>query len=137
MRMTNPSGASVKVAGPTSWLWVLLFGSLYFLVKGMLGHMFISAIIAVFTFGISWLIYPFFTYRIIKNHYIHKGWADGPLPFAPTPTVILNLDNQLNVDARHAEGVMLEQGQTAKPVSVQQSTEQTPEVGSQEPKKLR
>lgn len=55
-------------------LWTLLFGTLYFALKGVWRHAVLSFILAGFTFGLSWLIYPFFARDILKNHFQRQGW---------------------------------------------------------------
>lgn len=57
-----------------SFLWCFLFGSLYFAYKGVWGHAILSFILALFTCGISWLIYPFFAERAIVDYYQKLGW---------------------------------------------------------------
>jgi hypothetical protein len=58
------------------WLWCLLFGGLYFAVKGVWTHFFIAFLLAILTGGISWIIYPFFAGSIIRKHYMRKGWVE-------------------------------------------------------------
>src|SRR2546427_10442657 len=41
-------------------LWCLLFGFFYFAIKGIWTHAVVGVVLACCTFGISWLIYPFF-----------------------------------------------------------------------------
>ena len=57
-----------------SWLWCLLFGCIYFAVKGNWRHAFASLGWAIVTFGVSWFIYPFFVYGINDKHYERQGW---------------------------------------------------------------
>lgn len=69
----NPkTGENVNIS--IAWLWTLLFGSFYFMFKGNWKHFFISFFAACFTAGISWLIYPFFAKKIMRNYYLEKGW---------------------------------------------------------------
>lgn len=56
------------------WLWTLLFGPFYFALKRIWVHTFISGVVAIMTFGASWLVYPFFSRQIIVNHYLRSGW---------------------------------------------------------------
>jgi len=56
-------------------LWCLLFGTLYFAVKGVWGHAVISLVLAILTVGISWLIYPFFAQQIVETNYLRRGWV--------------------------------------------------------------
>ena len=58
-RFKNPQNDYVEGVS-LAWLWVLLFGTIYFAVKGVWGHALVSFIFAFITWGISWLIYPFF-----------------------------------------------------------------------------
>ncbi len=57
-----------------AWLWVLLFGFVYFAVKGVWTHAIAGLVLAFLTFGISWLIYPFFAGSIMRTNYLRKGW---------------------------------------------------------------
>jgi len=66
----NNYEVTVSLAG----LWCFLFGCFYFAYKGVWGQAFLSGIIAVCTFGLSWLIYPFFAEKIIVDHYQKNGW---------------------------------------------------------------
>jgi hypothetical protein len=46
-------------------------------------HAAIGFVLGFFSWGLSWLIYPFFAYRIIVDSYRRKGWIeadDQPLP---------------------------------------------------------
>lgn len=52
-----------------SFLWCLLFGCFYFMVRGIWTHAVISILLAIITYGISWLIYPFFAKKIAMNHW--------------------------------------------------------------------
>jgi hypothetical protein len=58
----------------TPWLWCLLFGCIYFAVRGMWTHAVGAALLAIFTAGFSWLIYPFFARQIVETHYLRRGW---------------------------------------------------------------
>jgi hypothetical protein len=31
-------------------------------------------VIALFTLGLSWLVYPFFARGIVEKHYLRMGW---------------------------------------------------------------
>ena len=57
-----------------AWVWCLLFGPFYFAYKGVWPHAILSLFIAVVTGGISWLVYPFFTQRVMEKYYLHNGW---------------------------------------------------------------
>lgn len=66
-----------------SWLWVILFGPLYWIVRGVWTHALASFILAVCTAGLSWLVYPFFTYSILRHHYNKMGWVPGTPSYRP------------------------------------------------------
>ena len=75
MKFQNPSNDYIEEsAGALSWLWCLLFGPIYFLVKGNFFHALISFILAICTFGVSHLIYPFFVYGVNRTYYLKRGW---------------------------------------------------------------
>jgi hypothetical protein len=80
MRFQNPNNGYVETVSAPG-LWCLLFGPFYFASKGAWSHALISAVIAVFTCGLSWLIYPFFAGKAIERQYLRSGWTklDGPL----------------------------------------------------------
>lgn len=74
MLFENPANGYVEEVSD-AWLWVLLFGSFYFVVKGVWTQALLSFILAIFTLGSSWLIYPFFAAGIMRNHYLRRGWV--------------------------------------------------------------
>lgn len=73
MRFENPANGYVEkvTAAP---LWCLLFGCVYFAVKGVWTHA--VAALAIFTLGISWLVYPCFVTQIMRTHYLRRGWIE-------------------------------------------------------------
>lgn len=76
-RFKNPrTGQTVDLE--RAWLWTLLFGVGYFAVRGIALHAILSLLLAVATSGVSWLIYPFFARRIVRNHLIEHGWLALP-----------------------------------------------------------
>ena len=70
------SGEVIKMTTGFSWLWVLLFGCFWFGFKGMWGHAVLALGLAIVTSGLAWLLYPFFTYRIVKRHCRMSGWLE-------------------------------------------------------------
>jgi len=73
----NPSNGYTQTVKPlTAFAGCLLFGVLYFAYKGVWKHALISFVAAFMTFGISWLIYPFFAYGCVKNAYLERGWRE-------------------------------------------------------------
>jgi len=75
MRFQNSSNGFVEevTAAP---LWCLLFGFIYFAVRGVWTHAIAAFILAILTLGISWLIYPFFANDIMRTHYLRRGWFE-------------------------------------------------------------
>ena len=73
MTFTRPSnGFTVRIQAPR--FWTFLFGPLYFAVHGVWSHAFISFVVAVFTAGLSWLVYPWFAPSILERAYLRDGW---------------------------------------------------------------
>lgn len=75
MRFKNINNNYVEECS-VPWMWSLFFGSLYFAFKGVWSHTLISIILAFVTFGLSWLIYPFFAKGIIRKKYLRDGWIE-------------------------------------------------------------
>jgi hypothetical protein len=73
MRFTNPLNEHV-VTVRAPWLWTLLFGPLYMAFHEAWGQALVSFVVACVTVGLSWVIYPFFARRIVRNAYLRKGW---------------------------------------------------------------
>ena len=57
-----------------AFMWTFIFGSFYFLLKGVYKHAITSLALAVFTGFMSWFIYPFFAKGIMTNYYLKKGY---------------------------------------------------------------
>ncbi|HCR13018.1 hypothetical protein [Solidesulfovibrio sp.] len=57
-----------------AWLWTLLFGPLYFAWRGAWLHAAICLAAAVATVGLSWLVYPFLAARLLRRHYLCRGF---------------------------------------------------------------
>jgi hypothetical protein len=75
MRFRNPANGYEEEAS-LAWLWVLLFGAIYFAVKGVWTHAIVGILLAIPTYGLSWLIYPFFASEIMRRHYLRQGWRE-------------------------------------------------------------
>ena len=76
MLFKNPQNDYIEdSASNLSWLWVLLFGPLYWIVRGVWRHAIAHLILALITVFIAHFIYPFFTYSILRKHYLKKGWV--------------------------------------------------------------
>lgn len=69
----NPANGYVEEVR-LAWFWSLLFGFFYFAVKGIWTHAVAGLVLALLTFGISWLVYPFFAQQIVERHYLRRGW---------------------------------------------------------------
>ena len=65
-----------NASSPLSWLWVFLFGPLYWAVKGIWRHAVVNLTLVIITFGTCQFIYPFFTYSIIRKHFLKQGWKE-------------------------------------------------------------
>ena len=75
MMFKNPAnGYTEKGYGALTWLWVLLFGPLYWAVKGVWSHFIAHILLSLATLGVAHFVYPFFTYSILRGHYGKKGW---------------------------------------------------------------
>lgn len=74
MTFKNPKNG-YRESSSAPFLWALLFGSLYFAVKGAWGHALVSAVLAILTAGISWLIYPFLASAVVQASYLRRGWV--------------------------------------------------------------
>ena len=75
MRFKNPANGYIEEVNYAP-LWCLLFGSIYFAVKGVWTHAVVSLLLALGTAGISWLIYPFFATQIMRTNYLRRGWIE-------------------------------------------------------------
>ena len=73
----NPANQYIeKVSYPG--ILTLFLGCFFFAFRGIWTHFVISLALAVMTFGLSWLIYPFFASGIVKKHYQRNGWTEIP-----------------------------------------------------------
>lgn len=77
MKFRNPQNGYV-VEINHSGFWTLVFGCFYFARHGAWGFALIAFVTALFTCGISWLIFPFFGKKIIRDSYLRKGWVEIP-----------------------------------------------------------
>ena len=75
-KFQNPANDYIEEVSGLAWLWTLLLGTIYFGVKGVWAHVFISLVLAILTGGLSWLIYPFFARKVIEGSYRKKGWKE-------------------------------------------------------------
>lgn len=73
LRFRNPTNGYTEEAG-APWLWCLLFGCIYFAIKGIWTHAVAAFLLALLTAGFSWLVYPFFARGIVEKHYLRNGW---------------------------------------------------------------
>ncbi len=78
MQFKNPNNGYVEEVSDIVWPWVLLFGCIYFAVRGVWTHAAAGLLLAILTGGISWLIYPFFAHSIMRRHYLRRGWQEVP-----------------------------------------------------------
>ncbi len=75
LRFQNPQNGYVEVLG-TPWVWALLFGVFYFAAKGVWAHAVIGIVAGFITYGVSWIIYPFFAESIMRTYYLRRGWQE-------------------------------------------------------------
>lgn len=75
-RFRNPSNGYEEEVSGLAWLWVLLFGCIYFAVKGVWPHAVAGFLLAFVMFGLSWLLYLFFAFGIMRAHYRRMGWRE-------------------------------------------------------------
>ena len=73
MHFKNPANDYIE-SSSVPFLWCLLFGALYFAVKGIWSHFFIYILVACCTLGLSMLVYPFFAKGIVYKAYARRGW---------------------------------------------------------------
>jgi hypothetical protein len=85
----------------SAWLWTLLFGCFYFAVKGVWTHAIAAFLLALMTYGLSWLVYPFFANRIMETHFLRKGWIKVNAP---------NVTVSQSAPARRGPGITPPQG---------------------------
>jgi hypothetical protein len=71
----NPANGYVEESS-VPWLWCLIFGCFYFAYKHCYMHAIIALVLAIFTAGFSWFIYPFFATKIIRHSYLQRGWQE-------------------------------------------------------------
>jgi len=76
LHLVNPTNGVRRQTIP--FLWTLIFGGFYFIAHGIWTHALISIVLAIPTFGVTWLIYPFFAKSIVLNHYLKMGWVEAP-----------------------------------------------------------
>lgn len=76
MKFKNPLNGHVEEVIKNEWVWVFLFGVFYFAAKKVWSHVLIGSVCVILTEGISWVIYPFFTKIIMRNHYLREGWIE-------------------------------------------------------------
>jgi hypothetical protein len=74
MAFRNPANGHVERIDGV-WAWVLLLGCIYFAAKGVWTHAVAALLAAVVTGGLSWFVYPFFAGKVMRTHYLRKGWV--------------------------------------------------------------
>lgn len=56
-------------------LWSFLFGCFYLCYKGLWGWAVLAFLLAICTFSLSWFVFPFFVPRLLRAHYMQRGWT--------------------------------------------------------------
>ena len=69
----NEFGVTKQVKAGFSWT-MLFFGVFVPLVRGDWKYFIISLIAGVFTFGLSWLVFPFFYNKLYLNDLLNNGY---------------------------------------------------------------
>jgi len=75
MKFRNPQNGYVETIS-TAGLWCLLFGSVYFISKGVWTHAAMWFVLTVSSAGLAWIIYPFFARQAVATAYLRKGWTE-------------------------------------------------------------
>ena len=76
MVFINPINLALESSSSSlSWLWCLLFGAFYFMVKGNWKHVLLYPIFAICTLSISMFVYPFLVRDINAAKYLRAGWT--------------------------------------------------------------
>jgi len=71
--LKNKAGVTKQVKKGFSFT-MFFFGIFVPLVRGDWKYFFISLIAAIFTVGISWLVFPFFYNKLYMNDLLNKGY---------------------------------------------------------------
>lgn len=82
MTFTNPTNGYVKRIEAPGGL-CLVGGPIFFALHGIWVHAILSAVLAVGTMGISWLLYPLSAESIVRNAYLSRGWKEQAEPERP------------------------------------------------------
>jgi hypothetical protein len=73
----DPVSGHMAVIKRSSTFWLtFLFGCFYLGYKGAWMWAGIALVAALFTYGLSWFVFPFFAYRIIVDSYRRAGWTE-------------------------------------------------------------
>jgi hypothetical protein len=73
----HPTTGEIFTVNKTTTFWLALaFGIFYFGYKGAWLHAAVGAVLGFLTYGISWVAYAFFAYRIIVDTYRRNGWVE-------------------------------------------------------------
>lgn len=57
-----------------SWLWCLLFGVFYFAYHRAWNWTVITLAAAILTFGVAWLVFPFFARSMLRRQIMKDGY---------------------------------------------------------------
>lgn len=74
MKLISPSGIEKRVRFPV--FGTLCFGPLYFLWHGMMLEAVRFSVLAVFTVGLSLIVYPALSGRLVRKHHLRQGWHE-------------------------------------------------------------
>lgn len=74
VKLRNPSNGLTKQCPVGFSVTTLFFGFFVPVARGWFGYAAISVLVAMVTFGLSWLVYPFIINRHYVRHLIEKGY---------------------------------------------------------------
>jgi hypothetical protein len=88
MQFRNPANGYVEEIDG-AMLWTFLLGPFYLGFKGLWGWAILGFVAAFFSFGLFWLVLPFFAEGVIRKHFLQKGWveveSDNPADYIEKP----------------------------------------------------
>ena len=86
MVFENPANGHREVISDVAWLWVVLFGPIYLLVKGLVLHVVVWLAVSFFALGIigppgffviaiMQIVYAILVESMLRTRYLRKGWV--------------------------------------------------------------
>lgn len=82
----NPQNGYCEAVPMFAWLWMLLFGIFYMVLRGLWGHAVIMLVIIAFAAQIpllglpallcAWIVYVCIADKILCTNYLRRGWVE-------------------------------------------------------------